>query len=257
MNFIENYRGGITMQTDYNKQAEDFLRKHDIEVKFERSEHQECPRWERIGEKKRCNHNCHGYLYWVKFNKFKLNENGYQIYPPLATFELKFWSSYHNKIKHISPIAYDVLACLTKNDPGHFEDFCSEFGYNSDSLKDLEIYKSVEINKTMLTKQQIETEVQKQLIERVQAELTPIDTKGAYDEMIDSCFPTVEIGRYKFDPSYAFKKLDPIAYKIDMANYVDSQDDFYEISGDYYHMDDVERIQKEIEEQIEAKQESI
>lgn len=34
-----------------------------------------------------------------------------------------------------APTAYDVLACLTKYDPGTFENFCSEFGYDTDSRK--------------------------------------------------------------------------------------------------------------------------
>lgn len=31
------------------------------------------------------------------------------------------------------PTAYDVLACLQKYDPGTFEDFCADFGYDEDS----------------------------------------------------------------------------------------------------------------------------
>jgi hypothetical protein len=37
--------------------------------------------------------------------------------------------------KIIEPTMYDVLSCLTKNDPGTFEDFCSDYGYDSDSRK--------------------------------------------------------------------------------------------------------------------------
>ncbi len=32
------------------------------------------------------------------------------------------------------PSAYDLLACLTKYDPGSFLEFCDEFGYNNDSI---------------------------------------------------------------------------------------------------------------------------
>lgn len=32
-----------------------------------------------------------------------------------------------------APTAYDVLACLTKYDPGSFDDFCDDFGYSNDS----------------------------------------------------------------------------------------------------------------------------
>lgn len=34
-----------------------------------------------------------------------------------------------------TPTAYDVLVCLTKYDPGTLEDFCSEYGYDTDSIK--------------------------------------------------------------------------------------------------------------------------
>lgn len=42
------------------------------------------------------------------------------------------------------PTAYDVLACLQKYDPETFEDFCIDFGYNTDSRKALEIYLAVQ-----------------------------------------------------------------------------------------------------------------
>lgn len=41
------------------------------------------------------------------------------------------------------PTAYDVLSCLTKSDPGTFENFCSEFGYDTDSIKANRIYRNV------------------------------------------------------------------------------------------------------------------
>lgn len=56
-------------------------------------------------------------------------------------FTLTFGQSYAAGDK--TPTAYDVLSCLTKSDPGTFEDFCSEFGYDSDSRKVERIYKAV------------------------------------------------------------------------------------------------------------------
>lgn len=41
------------------------------------------------------------------------------------------------------PSAYDILSCLTKYDPETFEDFCSNFGYDTDSRKAEGIYNSV------------------------------------------------------------------------------------------------------------------
>jgi len=42
-----------------------------------------------------------------------------------------------------APTPYDVLACLTKYDPGTFEDFCNEFGCDTDSKKAEKNYLSV------------------------------------------------------------------------------------------------------------------
>lgn len=41
------------------------------------------------------------------------------------------------------PDLYSVLSCLTKNDPGTFENFCNDFCYDSDSRKAKKIYKAV------------------------------------------------------------------------------------------------------------------
>ena len=42
-----------------------------------------------------------------------------------------------------TPTAYDVITCLTKYHPGTFEDFCSEFGYDTDSKKAEKTYYAV------------------------------------------------------------------------------------------------------------------
>ena len=41
------------------------------------------------------------------------------------------------------PTAYDVLACIQKYEVGSFENFCGDFGYNSDSRHVEKIYKTV------------------------------------------------------------------------------------------------------------------
>lgn len=43
----------------------------------------------------------------------------------------------------IKPSEYSILACLTKYDPNTFEDFCNEFGYDTDSRSAKKIYKAV------------------------------------------------------------------------------------------------------------------
>ena len=46
-------------------------------------------------------------------------------------------------VKGIEPTEYDILSCLTKYNPVTLEDFCSEFGYSTDSKSAEKIYLSV------------------------------------------------------------------------------------------------------------------
>jgi hypothetical protein len=46
--------------------------------------------------------------------------------------------------RRTAPTAYDVLSCLTKNDPGTFADFCADYGYDSDSIKAQKTYFAVQ-----------------------------------------------------------------------------------------------------------------
>ena len=41
------------------------------------------------------------------------------------------------------PSMYDVLACITKYEPGTFEDFCYDYGYDTDSRKAEKTYNAV------------------------------------------------------------------------------------------------------------------
>jgi hypothetical protein len=69
------------------------------------------------------------------YNSGKSGEvNGYKISHGMGSIQ---------KIRK-APTAYDVLACLTKNDPGTFEDFCADYGYDDDSRKAEGIYREVQ-----------------------------------------------------------------------------------------------------------------
>lgn len=44
------------------------------------------------------------------------------------------WNNFKDKTVK-APTAYDVLSCIQKYDPGKFEEFCREFGYDTDSRR--------------------------------------------------------------------------------------------------------------------------
>ena len=70
--------------------------------------------------------------------------------PEIARY-IRFKVSYHFMnngksdiiVRPKEPTPYDILACLTKYDPETFEDFCSEFGYDTDSRSAKKTYKAV------------------------------------------------------------------------------------------------------------------
>ena len=108
---------------DYNKQARDFLEKSfsSVTLTF---------RAKSINE------------VW-KEHELR-NSYDVTIQTPLGKMSFVFWDSIENtrkqSIKAVNPSTYDVLACLTKYDPGTFEDFCSGYGYDEDSRTAERVY---------------------------------------------------------------------------------------------------------------------
>jgi len=43
--------------------------------------------------------------------------------------------------------------------------------------------------------------------------------KQLFDEMLDECYPTVEIGGITFYPSQIVKECDPIAYRVWLSDW--------------------------------------
>jgi hypothetical protein len=44
------------------------------------------------------------------------------------------------KFRKDPPTDYTILSCVEKHDPGTFDDFCAEYGYDNDSIKARETY---------------------------------------------------------------------------------------------------------------------
>lgn len=65
----------------------------------------------------------------------------------LSNGNKRIWGNFGDSIADTEnnerPTAYDILSCITKYDPGNFENFCSEFGYDSDSIRANKTYKAV------------------------------------------------------------------------------------------------------------------
>lgn len=104
------------MKTDYEQQAEDFLAKTSTRMEVQPAGKR---KYFPDDEKER-----------AVFTITLIRQNG--------SYSFEFGQSIAAGSK--KPRAYDVLACIEKSDPGTFEDWCSGFGYSTDSRKALETY---------------------------------------------------------------------------------------------------------------------
>lgn len=111
------------MNTDYNKQAIDFLNQTSTSftTKFKGSLH---PEWDK--------EHLHDAFTCVLKNK-------------LHSFRFIFYQSRNESTGTGAkpPKAYDVLAGITNYEVGTFENFCSDFGYDTDSRSAYKTYKAV------------------------------------------------------------------------------------------------------------------
>ena len=72
--------------------------------------------------------------------RFRLSRNG-QSYT--AKFGQSISNSGYTNKERKEPAAYNILACITKYDPDTFENFCREYGYDTDSRSAFKTYKAV------------------------------------------------------------------------------------------------------------------
>lgn len=112
----------------YREQADNFLSKHGITFKYIN-----------LGsEVSRINPKRNNYKYSAIFERFSDKTQR------MLSVSFDFHDSISNYEKNIKRIyAYDILASLTKYNPGMFSDFCNEYGYDADSRKAFATYEAV------------------------------------------------------------------------------------------------------------------
>lgn len=129
---------------EYIKQAADFLQKANAKMKIKYVGTMINKEWKEKEE--RCLYEITltsprgsmTFNFWDSIQNTKIRKMPFDAYNVQANKELAA------KKKAVVPSVYDVLDCLTKCDPGTFEDFCSGYGYDEDSRTAERIYFAVQ-----------------------------------------------------------------------------------------------------------------
>lgn len=111
------------MKTEYEKQAADFLARYGLTLRINRAKDKP-PAWVRPGEP-------HGNRYRVTVS-----------HPDRTPLRFDFHGSIADKERGEDPTPYDVLACIASDvwTPDTFHDFCSSYGYDEDSRRNLALF---------------------------------------------------------------------------------------------------------------------
>lgn len=100
----------MVKESTYATEAREFLERNGIEMRIVFKNRQANRNWNETVLRNR---------YTVYIRNTNTNE----------AMRVIFWASVYDTQNNITPSEYDILACLTKYDPGDYEEFCSEFGY--------------------------------------------------------------------------------------------------------------------------------
>jgi len=135
---------------EYKQKAEKFLADTNTKLEVVKAIPQRSPLWTKKGE-------MHGINYWVTLANEK-HIYGFNFWGSIADKEKVMHGEGHGT----KPNAYDILTCLSNSiNIGDFEDFCGNFGYDTDSITAEKTYKAVlneseNINK-LWTNEELET----------------------------------------------------------------------------------------------------
>lgn len=96
-------------------------------------------------------------------------------------------------------------------------------------------------------------DIVQELHDKVKEDLTPLEVKSMYDDMLDECYDLSTVGGpfSYMQPSRVLEECDPVAYRCGFTDWTDGER-FYEVDGEYYHGTDLERVKDELIDELES-----
>ena len=84
----------------------------------------------------------------------------------------------------------------------------------------------------------------------IETRLEPVDGEELFEELLDECYPEVQVGCCRWSAGYLMKELDPVAFRCGVSEELDSlasDGQLYEHNGDYYRIEDIEELIDDLE----------
>jgi hypothetical protein len=75
---------------------------------------------------------------------------------------------------------------------------------------------------------------------------SPIDSEQELEELLNETCEMVKIGTLEYDPGYVLKNIDPVAFRCGVSDMLADDEQFVEVSGEYYRINDIENMIDEI-----------
>ena len=73
-----------------------------------------------------------------------------------------------------------------------------------------------------------------------------MDAETEYEETLNQCYETVKVGCCEWEPGYVLKELDPVSFRCGVSDYLADDDQFVEVDGEHYRVDDIETMIEEL-----------
>jgi len=102
--------------------------------------------------------------------------------------------------------------------------------------------------------------MKQKIIDRIKAELTPVDLEQRYRDTLDEIYPEVKIGYGRYLPSRIIEELSPTDFRCGVVDYADSlvsdRTISDEIDGEHYDYEEVGEIIAEVEDEEDEEEDA-
>ncbi|TKJ33536.1 MAG: hypothetical protein CEE38_20475 [Planctomycetes bacterium B3_Pla] len=85
------------------------------------------------------------------------------------------------------------------------------------------------------------------VVERlIKEHCSAVDAEEQFEELLSETCETVKIGSLEYDPGYALRNIDPVAFRCGVSDMLADDEQFIEVDGEHYRACDIENMIEEL-----------